>query len=95
MLPVHPGNTDGDLIGHLSIDSICRRLSRTPNTQPNGAERRRLLEFLVFNSVYWKKSAPSNGVNRVKGSPHAFQGESPRRHYADEYPIISPSVLTG
>ena len=24
-----------------------------------------LVEFLVFNSVYWKKSAPSNGVNRV------------------------------
>ena len=35
---------------------------------PSDAEnrvRRRLVEFLVFNSVYWKKSAPSNGVNRV------------------------------
>ena len=31
----------------------------------NGAVRRRLVEFLVFYSVYWKKSAPSNGVNRV------------------------------
>ena len=28
---------------------------------------RRLVEFLKFNSVYWKKSAPSNGVNRVHG----------------------------
>ena len=34
-------------------------------TQPNGAVKRRLDEFLVFNSVYWIKSAPSNGVNRV------------------------------
>ena len=42
---------------------VCRRLSWTPKTK--GAARRRLVEFLVFNSVYWKKSAPSNGVNRV------------------------------
>ena len=24
-----------------------------------------MVDFLVFNSVYWKNSAPSNGVNRV------------------------------
>ena len=24
-----------------------------------------MVEFLVFNSVYWKKSVPSNGRNRV------------------------------
>ena len=26
---------------------------------------RRLVEFLVFNSIYLKKSGPSNGINRV------------------------------
>ena len=45
---------------------VCQRPSWTPKTQPNGAVRRRLVEFLVFNSVYWKKSSPSNGVNRVR-----------------------------
>ena len=39
-------------------------------TQPNDAVRRRLVVFLVFNSVYRKKSAPSNGVNRVGWSYH-------------------------
>ena len=43
--------------------------SWTPKTQPNDALRRRLVEFLVFNSVYWKKSVPSNGVNRVRKHP--------------------------
>ena len=52
MLPVHPGSTDGDLIGYSSVNCICRRPSWTPKTQPNGAVRRRLVEFLVFNSVY-------------------------------------------
>ena len=50
----------------------------TPGTQsvrkltflgvPSDAEnrvRRRLVEFLVFNSIYLKKSVPSNGINRV------------------------------
>ena len=40
---------------------------------PSDAEkrvRRRLVEFLVFNSVYWKKSVPSNGVNRVRNTLH-------------------------
>ena len=35
---------------------------------PSGGEkgiRRRLVEFLVFNSIHWKKSDPSNGENRV------------------------------
>ena len=33
------------------------------------AVRRRLVEFLVFNSVHWKKSVPSNGENRVSPPP--------------------------
>ena len=36
-----------------------------PETQPNGAARRRLVEFLVVNSINLKKSDPSNGMNRV------------------------------
>ena len=44
---------------------VCQRPSWTRKTQPNGAVRRRLVEFLVFNSVYWKKSVPSNGRDRV------------------------------
>ena len=46
--------------------------SWTPKTQPNGAVSRRLVEFLVFNSVYWKKSATSNGVNRVFADARIF-----------------------
>ena len=32
-----------------------------------------MVEFLVFNSVYWKKSVPSNGVNRVRRRLVEFQ----------------------
>ena len=35
--------------------------------------RRRLVDLLVFNSVYWKKSVPSNGVNRVHGLPRQMR----------------------
>ena len=47
------------------MTSICRRPSWTPETQPNGAVRRRLVEFLVFNSIHWKKSDPPDPENRV------------------------------
>ena len=40
---------------HYLVTAICRRPSWTPETQPNGAVRRRLVEFLVFNSIYLKK----------------------------------------
>ena len=62
ILPVHPGSTDSDVIGYLSINRIYRRSSWTPETQANGAVRRRLVEFLVFNSIYVKKSGSSNGT---------------------------------
>ena len=51
ILPVHPGSTDSDVIGYLSINRIYRRSSWTPETQANGAVRRRLVEFLVFNQT--------------------------------------------
>ena len=35
--------------------SIYQRSSCTPETQPNSAKRRRHVEFLVFNSIHWKK----------------------------------------
>ena len=31
------------------------------------SKRRRLVEFLVFNSIYLIKSVPSKGKNRVQG----------------------------
>ena len=47
------------------VTFICQRPSWTPETQPNGAVRRRLLEFLVFNSIYYKKSDPPSAETRV------------------------------
>ena len=44
--------------------SICQ-LKRVPSDGENRV-RRLLVEFLAFNSVYWKISAPSNGRNRVR-----------------------------
>ena len=44
---------------------VCRRPSWTPETQPNGAVRRRLVEFLVFNSIYLKKSVSPNAEKVV------------------------------
>ena len=56
---------------------VCRRQSWTPETQPNGAVRRRLVEFLVFKSIYLKKSGPSKMTNRVGDCVmkfHEFRG---------------------
>ena len=39
---------------------VCRRPSWTPKTQPNGAVRRRFVEFLVFNSICPLKCVPSD-----------------------------------
>ena len=48
------------------VTTICRRPSRTPETQPNGAVRRRLVEFLVFNSIYLKKSVSPDAEKVVR-----------------------------
>ena len=52
MLRVHPVSTDGDLIGYSSVDFISHRPSLTPKTQQNVSKPRRMVDFLVFNSVY-------------------------------------------
>ena len=54
-----------DLNGLRSTAYVLHRLS-VPSNGVNRV-RRRLVEFLEFNSDYCKKSAPSNGVNRVGG----------------------------
>ena len=58
-------------IEFLVLNSICR-LKGVPSEGEN-CVRRRLVEFLVFlfNSVYWKKSAPFNGVNRVRNMDYS------------------------
>ena len=66
MLLVHPGSTDGDMIGYSSVNSICRRPSLIPKPQPNGAVRRRLVEFLVFNSIYQLKGVPPDAEKVVR-----------------------------
>ena len=54
----------------------CLRLPKAElNTKNSTKRRRRLVEFLMFNSVYWKKSAPSNGVNRVSGKTSTLNHE--------------------
>ena len=40
-------------------------VSWAPETQSNGAVRRRLVEFLVFNSIYLKKTGSACAENRV------------------------------
>ena len=52
MLPVHSVSTDGDMIGYSSVNFICWGPSWRPKIQLNGAVIRRLVVFLVFNSVY-------------------------------------------
>ena len=47
----------------------------------------------MFNSVYWKKSVLSNGVNRVRRDPD--RAELLHMQLSDECHIISPSVLPG
>ena len=52
-LQVHPGSTDGDLVGYFSVNSICRRPSYTLRTQPNGAVQpflRQVEHFLTDES---------------------------------------------
>ena len=47
---------------------------------PSGGEkgiRRRLVEFLVFDSFHWKKSDPSNAENRVSKVEFFFTKCSP------------------
>ena len=48
-----------------SYPAICRRPSWTPETQPNNAVRSCFVEFLVFNSIYWKNSDPVSAQNRA------------------------------
>ena len=51
--------------------------------QPNGTVRRSLVEFLVFNSNYLKKSGTTIGINRV--SPHPLPAPPPHLFY---FPIF-------
>ena len=56
--------TDTDL---LIASTFYRRLSSTPKTKPNDALRSRLVEFLVFNSIYQLKScSPEVEKNHVE-----------------------------
>ena len=75
---------------HSFVTAICWRPSWTPETQPNGAVRRRLVEFLVFNSIYLKKSVPSNGINRVGKGLWTFRIRSGNPPFWNLEFVLSP-----
>ena len=73
MLPLDPESTDGDVTGYWSVNCSCRKLSSILETQPSVAVRRRLVEFLVFNSIHWNKSDPPSAKNRLVSTQFSTQ----------------------
>ena len=56
---------DDDPRRYKLVSSYCPRPRSTPKTQPNGAVRCRLDEFVAFKSIHRLKSLPSDAGNLV------------------------------
>ena len=74
---------------------ILRRPSWTPETQPNGPVRRRLVKFLVFNSIYLKKNVSPDAEKVVRRRLVEFLvfNSAFGRHRQWLIPMKSPSFI--